>query len=1022
MKTAESFLLYNIEVRRFGVLILVYSWIYPEKSNIVSFAILVSELPGHFVFLLSLRNRGGGVTSTSEIYATHRGFGPRSGITEKASKVSLELANGKPDDVENEVPNFTLVDVSVNRNAASPSSKIDLRIPFSASRPGCGLIEIGKHGGYPYNKQDLSPLQTAIVSFVLNDCSETPATDGDIGLPDEQCNVLIEKVGHDKFNFLLYLHRPIEQGQAVAVVFPSLSSTLRSTKYDDSEFRTRHIIDEATRTLSIDDLRSLLSWLHDVVLQSTGYSEVLKEEAKGNDFDFKVACARRRRLCWVSRRILAAIGGSRVSPEDTKLCFILEFGRKTREKNDDWSMFSQNRKADLVAVIRSQLLLELRSTLELDITCGTGQRIGWCPRSLKLFNDVVECALQSYFYTPENNASTPDCRSALFSSLAAVLITNISSTDFTNADMLGDFVVHQNSSCSSDGRVRVPGIINKEAEQGYLIAIKKWNETAQDLREAVPDNLGSVACIGEKRENEPFSIVMRNPGDIRSGHAYLSSDWYRCHFWRIVATVLSAFRGNLAEYSEVSAYEFDKVLSLAGPLVISREAFRSKPVEVSYKQRLRLPQIDDKNDYALPSEPLFLGLVWPVLRDSGWQLEAGGTPSEVYFHPKAHARKQMFDLKRRRNYDRMLLKREISKAGLGQLTKRSKRLLVAVAANGTAKDNVDQNDTTESSTQIDPYGATYSVAGILQSFSTFLAKRVSEKGGSDQSAKITAIVDLIGKCFDSLARNFPPIQGLKGAVEVGEGQRPIYIYSGEYLLQFLFLLPDALQQEDLSKDSMSVLAIAQDLLRFISAKRQELLAKPSHLPREHYVLGDDDLSSPKMFLESKLTAVVPDRAVADQKGKNQGHVAGSTGAPTNWLPDRDQAGVTDFIFTAYQQTMPCRATAEDTIRKGRRGVTVGFPGLCCRHCMGLGEQGEGRYFFSSLESLGTSIFIFWHWMRFVGSSTFLRTDIIFALILSLQRRRTMDSKNTSFAVQWFRQRSSRRFHSLGRSTPSSVLD
>ena len=104
-------------------------------------------------------------------------------------------------------------------------------------------------------------------------------------------------------------------------------------------------------------------------------------------------------------------------------------------KKEEWDQLSPQRKDVFTRIIKSQLSIELKAILESDVTsCGTGRRLGWCARSLKLFSSVLECAIDSYFYTPQSRAAAADCPSALWSSLSAVLIDNISSTDFTNVE------------------------------------------------------------------------------------------------------------------------------------------------------------------------------------------------------------------------------------------------------------------------------------------------------------------------------------------------------------------------------------------------------------------------------------------------------------------------------------------------------------------------------------------------------------------------------------------------------------
>ena len=163
-------------------------------------------------------------------------------------------------------------------------------------------------------------------------------------------------------------------------------------------------------------------------------------------------------------------------------------------------------------------------------------------------------------------------------------------------------------------------------------------------------------------------------------------------------------------------------------------------------------------------------------------------------------------------------------------------------------------------------------------------------------------------------------------------------------MPFLFALPDALQHDDIPPDAKAdILEIVQDLHRYIGAHHDALFAARFQPPRELYVGGEDDLSSAQLFLESKI-ASSPDQPQREPEGQND-----LSGVPPHWLPTRDQSGVTDFIYTVFEQVVPCRVTNDDVKRKGRR-FPVGFPGVCCRHC--LGQFNEGRYFFSTQESLG----------------------------------------------------------------------
>ena len=66
-------------------------------------------------------------------------------------------------------------------------------------------------------------------------------------------------------------------------------------------------------------------------------------------------------------------------------------------------------------------------------------------------------------------------------------------------------------------------------------------------------------------------------------------------------------------------------------------------------------------------------------------------------------------------------------------------------------------------------------------------------------------------------------------------------------------------------------------------------------------------------------------------------------------PD-DKNIATDYIFILMSQLRPCRLSPSDRIGY-RNGLSLGMPGLACKHCGGdRGGYGAGRFFRSSPSS------------------------------------------------------------------------
>jgi MRG len=917
---------------------------------------------------------------------TYKGFGPRVASTECPQNVQIEYAAADVDDMEIRRPSWILPDVPLTSYGAAKYGNVDLRAPFSSLLPGCGLVDLSMHGAYPYKKQELSPLKDEIGKFVSDGLGMSPAQFDD--LVEEHHNVIVRKVAFDQFRYLLCLTKPMEKGQTVALNFPSVKASLNSEQYSHTVFRCMHAIDEAVRTLCLADLRALLVWLKERVFPSTGYCDSVAGGTSSVP-SFKKACERRRRLHWVTLRVIAAIGDRR-SPEDIEVCKALYFGRQIRSKQDEWDKLNQLQQADFTAALGAQVEQEIKYALELDHMCGTRQRSEFCSKARDLFGSVVKAAAESYL-TP------PDSDSSQWSSLAALLKDKVRASDFSNIEVLDDFVLHQTSNAgkeSSDIMVK----LMSQSSNGLADTMVHGSEIPRSVPK--PSRLETVACVAESSLNGSSSVVMRPTSDVRDGSASLSTEWYRGHFWQIVVTVITSFRLSLAS-SETEDRDLDKILSSVRPIVVD-DSIVKDPLPIAYKLVLSAPSLQT-DEYVPSSYEFFLGLVWPALRKNGWRLIAGSSPWEVSFCPKVLTRKRNGSLKQHRDLKRARLANEVNLMGLGVVPKATKRLLVAVTGSNDMEGTIDVDT-------VDAPDRTVKI--VLDRFRSWLINKFASEEDFSKvfaSAKIIQVVRCIQNCFDACAAMLSPVPGLPPALK--EGHRPIEVYRCEYLAQFLLLLPSALRHAELSSQDMkNHMDIVGDLLAYLAAYHKEIFDKRFHPPQEEYVGSEKETRS---FLEANIHSLL---SLEDDTGTEG--IPASNGFPDDdehmeLLLDDDKNQLTDFLVAVLEQAVVFRATEEDVRKKNGR-VQLGSPGLVCRHCMG--HKHEGRYFFSSSESLTSSYTVLEkHYLKCPKTPADVKLRLIETRSRHADQRKTLanGSQQAFFTRLWERFRKVKRAASKG---------
>lgn len=237
------------------------------------------------------------------------------------------------------------------------------------------------------------------------------------------------------------------------------------------------------------------------------------------------------------------------------------------------------------------------------------------------------------------------------------------------------------------------------------------------------------------------------------------------------------------------------------------------------------------------------------------------------------------------------------------------------------------------------------VSKALKSFEATMAKNgvMQREGGA---AILRKIVEQIESLFENVAPSLL-YESEEKSIALEEGQCWKDRLGCEHLMRLLLVMPSMLNRSDISvQQAEDVRGVVGELVNYLVANQDVTFSPTYHLAREEY-----DGKQPAFpgyiatRVESAAKTKSPKKAVDDDDSFD-------LNTAEIFLPS-DRAELTDFVSLVMSQVVLCRATREDMERKGRRGVTtVGYPGLVCRHC--LGHNGDGKYFFSSVASLGTA--------------------------------------------------------------------
>jgi hypothetical protein len=804
-------------------------------------------------------------------------------------------------------------------------------------------------------------------------------------------NVTVGKDENGRSQYFLYLKKPFERGQTVEVRFCSPLSLASTDAPVNCTWRQR--VEEMILRLSRLGLQSLLKEIGcfvsdsvDEYLEKTADHTALNSSVTGQDvpafnvsdnqiseqFDITArnVFVARRRAHWVASVVVQRLQdmklkggmarpvGSEVATVWNKVAWTRELVAKLKT-HPTWTQ-------DTEISIKDEIRDEIEETIENSSFLNLGSRKKWCQLAIDLFRSLVAklqrfCGLLEESYSKDSFVS--DIRE-----LCVLFSRTLRDAQGGAGEGLSNLLLtfegtHDTRLDTSPSRSMV---FQSSVSQAYMDALALCNESAVEIAPptiqrviitsstlvARSDSLqptstfpvndasdlsrkpeGATAPVKEIVKStpieEPVSSQFRLLEDVERGFARVDEGWYITHqLINVVDSILTSHSLLMDSGVPLKAMAMQEVRAAISDTVseevIALDESRLPNLEGT---AVALPCLVDSSEYMPKSLPLFLGLVWPALRSTHWRVEAGETPCDVSFLPPGQRSRKRKDerhakmQKHERTKSRVKLAKASNELGLGFVPKLTKRLFI---------NSVEAKPGDGSCSPSNEPGATVSTA-----LADFLLKISNETSPDNIEGKNRAelVVDLVKTAFDDI---YPMLVSDDDRDREGAacGRHPSDKAGCQYLSQFLLVLPSVLRQCQLSVQLIDdTTMVAKELADFLALKHAELFEPRFHPPKEHYV-GERTVSS-------SLSSCLENLRSADSSQSLE--IAEAI------LPE-DRPDVTDFIDVVMSQVVPCRASAEDVAKKNRR-IAVGFAGLMCRHCSG---EKEGRYFFTSIESMTTA--------------------------------------------------------------------
>ena len=433
------------------------------------------------------------------------------------------------------------------------------------------------------------------------------------------------------------------------------------------------------------------------------------------------------------------------------------------------------------------------------------------------------------------------------------------------------------------------------------------------------------------------------------------------------ATLLG--RGS-TKLSEISAKFFERVTSALGGDCTGRVEFQERLREETPKVPRAILDISNFQVCKPESRSVFLHVVWPYLRTLKWRIEAGTESSSVtYTAPGQGNDKRALLVRQGAAVARAYVARKTLELGFGGIPKDVKRLLI-ICTSADRDSNADDTPSTA-----------FTVAQALRSF---------EESFPSSNRTVRATVEQLEVLFEEVAPSLV-CKGRTTTTRPPSGQCWRDCLGCEFLVRILFALPKIIYHSDVSDSQVEItMGVVKELLAYLADNRMKLLAETFQYPQEEHV---SDFVF-KAFIENRLERA----AVRGIENSPEGSLMESDLKEVVLPSDRHE--LTDFVTTVMDQVIVCRATHEDVKVRGRRSfLVVGDPGLVCRHC--LGQSGEGKYFYSNMQSLATaSTSVDKHILRCPKISDEIRSRMLEAKTRNAeQRSKTRQGAQSAFFVR-----------------------
>ena len=456
---------------------------------------------------------------------------------------------------------------------------------------------------------------------------------------------------------------------------------------------------------------------------------------------------------------------------------------------------------------------------------------------------------------------------------------------------------------------------------------------------SAPSSLNSKSLVARRRIHwvavKIYESLRNLSPELLTKHMSIDLLWTKASFDKIPGEMTVSIREEIRQEKEYEIIE----RGMTEDELIQIEDLRSQQTAIDsvpqLESNLRFGSRSLANQSSLP---FFFGFVWPLLKAEGWKLRSDAVPQDVkYLSPgKFGVRMQV---SRRRDSvakQRSQLAKQSSSVGLGYVPKLTRRVLIKCS------------EPVESlSPSHDGAAQVLSTKSVLEEFSSSLILKVGQEEGnkatSEQITKIQNIVIEFTALFNALV---PLTFENKDEFRLTEGKQWCDILDSKYLMNFLIIMPDMLQEADIPVQQYSqTICVVHELLAFISNNHQKLFDGRLKLPNEEY---HSEPSFP-----SRLPAQIKKFSQKDleldlEKPTKRGL---SESESVETILPQDQAGLTDFVNIVMSQAIIGRSTEDHFSRHGV--YKAGHPFIVCRHC--LGARKGGKFFYGTYDSIATAV-------------------------------------------------------------------